>query len=97
MADAPNIYVSNGTCYTGQDKAADTAMIPCGNVYFQPQACCQHEDYCLQSSVCYNAAHGVTYVAGCTDKEYKASVCPDKFDDAGELVYMNRWSLPKKN
>lgn len=60
-------------------------MIPCGNAYFQPQACCQHNDNCLESSVCYNSEHGVTYVAGCTDKEYNASVCPDKFDDSGEL------------
>lgn len=60
-------------------------MIPCGNAYFQPQACCQHNDNCLESSVCYNSDHGVTYIAGCTDKDYNASVCPDKFDDAGEL------------
>lgn len=85
MAETPNIYVSNGTCYTGPDLEADAAMIPCGNAYYQPQACCQHNDNCLESSVCYNSNHGVTYVAGCTDKEYNASVCPDKFDDAGEL------------
>lgn len=85
MAETPNIYVSNGTCYTGPDLEADPAMIPCGNAYYQPQACCQYNDNCLESSVCYNSDHGVTYVAGCTDKEYNATVCPDKFDDAGEL------------
>ncbi|KAJ4418354.1 hypothetical protein N0V82_005635 [Gnomoniopsis sp. IMI 355080] len=82
MAEAPNIYVSNGTCYTGPGLRADEAMIPCGNVYFQPQSCCQHNDHCLESSVCYNSDHGVTYIAGCTDEGYDASVCPNKFDDA---------------
>ncbi|KAJ4396227.1 hypothetical protein N0V93_000446 [Gnomoniopsis smithogilvyi] len=83
MAEAPNIYVSNGTCYAGPGLQADAAMIPCGNAYFQPQSCCQHNDHCLESSVCYNSDHGVTYVAGCTDEGYNGSVCPDKFDDPG--------------
>lgn len=85
MAEAPNVYVSNGTCYTGPGLEADAAMIPCGNAYFQPQSCCQHNDHCLESSVCYNAYYGVTYVAGCTDKLYDARVCPDKFNDPGEF------------
>lgn len=78
-----NIYVSNGSCYTGPDAETEL-MIPCGNAYFGHVGCCQALDSCLSNSVCYNGQFGVTYLTGCTDPEYGADVCPDKFDDSGK-------------
>lgn len=78
-----DIYISNGTCYTGAGDSTQV-MIPCGNAYFGHVGCCQASDVCLSSSVCYNAQYGITYVTGCTDPEYGADVCPDKFDNSGQ-------------
>lgn len=80
-----NIWVSNGTCFTGAGSATDV-MIPCGNAYFGHVACCQASDFCLSSSVCYNNEFGTTYVTGCTDPDYSDAVCPDKFDDSGKCA-----------
>ncbi|KAG8169116.1 hypothetical protein KVR01_001865 [Diaporthe batatas] len=74
-----NLYVSNGTCYIGQNEQADKAMIPCGNAANEHAACCQAGDNCLESSVCFNIDFGVTYVSGCTDPAYKHPSCPPKF------------------
>lgn len=84
MAEVPNIYVSNGTCYSGHNVEADPAMIPCGNDYFGHAACCQASDTCLESSACFNGQYYVTYVAACTDPDYEHESCPNKFKDAGE-------------
>lgn len=84
MTNGPDIYVSNGTCYSGRHLEANPAMIPCGNDYYGRVACCQATDNCLESGACFNGQFFVTYVAGCTDPEYEDESCPDKFDDEGE-------------
>jgi hypothetical protein len=74
-----NPYVSWGKCYyddTGDE--APSRYIPCGNVNFGHVSCCESQDMCLSSNACYNGQFGVTYLAGCTDKEYKDGTCPDK-------------------
>lgn len=51
---------------------------------------------CLSSNACYNAQFGVTYVAGCTDKNYKDGMCPDKGPYYGRIqIPMN--ILPSDN
>lgn len=88
MSDEINLFISNGTCYTRIDLEADEAMIPCGNDANDHVACCQAGDKCLESSVCFNAAFGVTYMAGCSDPNYEHPSCPNKFEHIGE------WMLP---
>lgn len=97
MPDGSSIFVSNGTCYLGRQDKSDPAMIPCGNDYFGHVACCQANDNCLESSVCFNGEFYVTYVAGCTDPEYQDASCPAKFDDGGEWWGHERldFSLPR--
>lgn len=87
MSD-PNIYISNGTCYLGPSHEAGGAMIPCGNDYFGHIACCQASDTCLESSACFNSEFRVTYIAGCTDRDYQDESCPAKYKDEGELYLM---------
>lgn len=83
MAGEPNIFISNGTCYSGPNLEADQGMIPCGNAFYGPISCCQAGDSCLMSGACFNGKYWTTYVAGCTDPEYNSTACPDKFDDQG--------------
>jgi hypothetical protein len=79
----PNIYVSNGTCYTAAGKELDSSFIPCGNDAFGRQTCCGVGDNCLADNACFGI-HGsgygsfLTYMAGCTDPDYKDTKCPDK-------------------
>ncbi|KAJ0120154.1 hypothetical protein J7T55_001009 [Diaporthe amygdali] len=96
MSDDIDIFVSNGTCYAGIKLLADPLMIPCGNVAVDHIACCQASDFCLESSVCFNAAFGVTYISGCTDPKYDHPSCPNKFSDTKTpwlgLSYCNKTS-----
>lgn len=79
MPDEINLFVSNGTCYTGPYLEADEDMIPCGNDANDHAACCQAGDNCLESNVCFNGEFGVTYIAGCSDVTYEHPSCPHKF------------------
>ncbi|KAK3330189.1 hypothetical protein B0H66DRAFT_49298 [Apodospora peruviana] len=78
-----NILVSNGTCYTAAGKKLDKSFIPCGNAAFGHQTCCGAGDNCLKDNACFGV-HGsgygsfLTYMAGCTDPDYKDKSCPDK-------------------
>lgn len=81
VSGSPNIYIANGTCYYNNGYRADKSTIPCGNDYFGHVACCQASDTCLEKNACYNAQFGVTYIVGCTDPSYNATVCPNKYDD----------------
>ena len=82
MGDA-NIFISNGTCYTAAGKKLDSSFIPCGNAAFGHQTCCGAGDNCLGDKACFGI-HGtgygsyLTYMAGCTDPDYKDGSCPDK-------------------
>jgi len=79
----PNIYVSNGTCYSAAGKKLDGSFIPCGNDAFGHKACCGAGDNCLADNSCWGQ-HGsgygssLTYMAGCSDPDYKDASCPDK-------------------
>ncbi|KAK1979295.1 hypothetical protein LZ30DRAFT_783564 [Colletotrichum cereale] len=89
---APNPFIANGTCFHGPGEAVDE-WFPCGNAVLGDKSCCQGGDMCLSSSACYNGRFGITYLAGCSDPEYRHPSCPDKgaFRDqpwAG-LVYCN--------
>lgn len=86
MPDEINLFVSNGTCYSGPYREADKQMLPCGNDANDHVACCQAGDNCLKSNVCFNIAFGVTYVAGCSDVTYQHPTCPYKFEDIGECI-----------
>ncbi|KAK3376807.1 hypothetical protein B0T24DRAFT_700719 [Lasiosphaeria ovina] len=85
MSDA-NIFVSNGTCYSAAGQKLDKSFIPCGNDAFGHQTCCGAGDNCLVDNACWGQ-HGtgygssLTYMAGCTDPEYKDASCPQKFFD----------------
>ncbi|KAF2092508.1 hypothetical protein NA57DRAFT_62378 [Rhizodiscina lignyota] len=82
MSD-PNIYVSNGTCYTAPGKKLDGSFIPCGNDAFGHQTCCGAGDNCIADKACFGF-HGsgygsyLTYFAGCTDPSYQDASCPKK-------------------
>ncbi|AEO67135.1 25532c19-ae96-483e-956b-f0ce22bfc609 [Thermothielavioides terrestris] len=96
MAD-PDQSISNGTCFSAVRQLAADNFIPCGNWVFGNYQCCQAGDYCLDDNACYNPEHGTTYLAGCTDLEYRDASCPDKksykdYPWAG-LIYCkpNRW------
>ncbi|KAK2043703.1 hypothetical protein LZ31DRAFT_467797 [Colletotrichum somersetense] len=89
---APNPFIANGTCFHGPGEAVDE-WFPCGNAALGDKSCCQGGDMCLSSRACYNGRFGITYLAGCSDSEYRHPSCPDKgaFSDqpwAG-LVYCN--------
>ncbi|RYP22287.1 hypothetical protein DL765_001801 [Monosporascus sp. GIB2] len=85
MSDDPNIFVSNGTCYSAPGERLDGSFIPCGNDAFGHQTCCGAGDNCLSNNACFGI-HGegygsyLTYMAGCTDPDYEAQSCPDKKD-----------------
>ncbi|KAK1585004.1 uncharacterized protein LY79DRAFT_519498 [Colletotrichum navitas] len=74
---APNPFIANGTCFHGPGEAVDE-WLPCGNVVFGDKSCCQAGDMCLSSRACYNGRFGITYLAGCSDPEYRHPSCPDK-------------------
>lgn len=93
MSNGINLYVSNGTCYSGPYREADKQMIPCGNDANDHVACCQAGDNCLKSSVCFNSAFGVTYISGCSDVTYEHPTCPYKFEDIGELTLIPMTSV----
>ncbi|KAK2016822.1 hypothetical protein LZ32DRAFT_615065 [Colletotrichum eremochloae] len=89
---APNPFIANGTCFHGPGQVVDE-WFPCGNAVLGDKSCCQGGDMCLSSRACYNGRFGITYLAGCSDPEYRHPSCPDKgaFSDqpwAG-LVYCN--------
>ncbi|KAK0614958.1 hypothetical protein B0T17DRAFT_540696 [Bombardia bombarda] len=79
-----NILVSNGTCYSAAGQKLDGSFIPCGNAAFGHQTCCGAGDNCLGDHACFgihgSAGYGsyLTYMAGCTDPDYKDGSCPDK-------------------
>lgn len=79
MAD-PDPSVSNGTCFfmPAVYFLSDRSYIPCGNAAFGNIHCCQAGDHCLEEGACYNEEYGTTYLAGCTDFNYKDVSCPDK-------------------
>ncbi|RYP52549.1 hypothetical protein DL769_010661 [Monosporascus sp. CRB-8-3] len=85
MSDGPNIFVSNGTCYSAPGEELDGSFIPCGNDAFGHQTCCGAGDNCLSNNACFGI-HGegygsyLTYMAGCTDPGYEDQSCPDKKD-----------------
>lgn len=78
-----NIFLSNGTCYTGPGQKLYESFIPCGNAAFGHITCCGAGDNCLANDACWGI-HGtgtgsyLTYMAGCTDPEYKDPSCPKK-------------------
>ncbi|KAK7934985.1 hypothetical protein PG985_000480 [Apiospora marii] len=76
-----DVLISNGTCYMSANKESYEDYIPCGNAatgtHYQ---CCSKGDSCYLSNACFNGDSRNTYIAGCTDKDYKAGVCPFKGD-----------------
>ena len=52
LAQYPNI--SNGTCYYGPEKQANSKYIPCGNAALAHFTCCEGGDMCLSNNACYN-------------------------------------------
>lgn len=80
MPTSPNLNqdLSSGVCYKDTDDLASLGYIPCGNSALGHKSCCQAFDMCLSSNACYNAQYGVTYIAGCTDKDYEHHTCPEK-------------------
>ncbi|RYP49582.1 hypothetical protein DL768_004703 [Monosporascus sp. mg162] len=101
MSDGPNIFVSNGTCYSAPGEELDGSFIPCGNDAFGHQTCCGAGDNCLSNHACFGI-HGegygsyLTYMAGCTDPDYEDQSCPDKEDigerHEAEMRYVGRGS-----
>jgi hypothetical protein len=75
---APDVLISNGTCYLAAGEQASSNFIPCGNDYYGHKSCCQAGDLCLSNNACFNDQYGVTYLAGCSDESYSDSSCPDK-------------------
>lgn len=82
MSD-PNIFVSNGTCYSAAGRRLHESFIPCGNAAFGHHTCCGAGDFCLEENSCWGK-HGegygseLTYMAGCTDPTYSDPSCPKK-------------------
>ncbi len=86
MSD-PNIYISNCTCYSAAGTKLDGSFLPCGNDAAGHKTCCGAGDNCLADNACFGV-HGsgygsyLTYMAGCSDPDYKDASCPNK--DIGE-------------
>lgn len=78
-----DIFISKGKCYSAKGEELDDSFIPCGNDDFGHVACCGRGDTCLTNNSCFGI-HGsgygsyLTYMAGCTDSDYKDSSCPNK-------------------
>ncbi|OLN88138.1 hypothetical protein CCHL11_00154 [Colletotrichum chlorophyti] len=73
----PNPFVSSGSCYFAPGQEVQE-WLPCGNAELGDKTCCSRGDMCLSSKACYNQRFGITYLAGCSDPEYRHSSCPDK-------------------
>ncbi|OHW93451.1 hypothetical protein CSPAE12_07889 [Colletotrichum incanum] len=74
---APNPFITNGTCFHGPGEEVEE-WFPCGNAVLGDKTCCQGGDMCLSSNACYNGRFGITYLAGCSDPEYRHPSCPNK-------------------
>ncbi|KAI5861218.1 hypothetical protein GGS23DRAFT_577602 [Durotheca rogersii] len=76
---APDVDISNGTCYFNINNKANGLYIPCGNVAVGVDwACCLIGDLCMSSNACYHQNFEITYVAGCTDSTFRSPQCPHK-------------------
>ena len=82
-SDLPSLFIANGTCYFKAGEELSSDFIPCGNDYFAHYQCCSLGDNCLEHGACYDSQFGVTYLAGCSDKNYDDPACPNKGDQAG--------------
>ena len=71
----PNAFISNGTCYYGPHQESPDHMLPCGNAALGSKACCQAGDMCRDGDICHNKALDLTYMAGCSDPEFKGAGC----------------------
>ncbi len=82
-----NPNISDGFCfYDNSGNEAPGIFIPCGNSDGGHVSCCESQDNCLSSNACYNAQFGVTYLAGCTDKNYEDTACPYKGQYSGQTL-----------
>jgi hypothetical protein len=85
-----SVFVSNGTCYSAAGERLHESFIPCGNAALGHQTCCRAGDNCLMDNSCFGIVNGgvgygsfLTYMAGCTDPDYRDPSCPKK--EFGEL------------
>ncbi|KAI8957209.1 hypothetical protein F5Y11DRAFT_364070 [Daldinia sp. FL1419] len=77
--------ISDGACYFAVNAEAKSDYIPCGNVYSGSDwHCCMAGDICLGDNACFHKNLGITYLAGCTDKQYGAPECPFKGKYSGQ-------------
>ncbi|KAI1814201.1 hypothetical protein GGS20DRAFT_432002 [Poronia punctata] len=71
--------ISNGSCWSNVNVALEHDYIPCGNVADGGSyACCHYGDNCLSSNACYHARFGITYIAGCTSRDFSGPACQQK-------------------
>ncbi|KAK0642043.1 hypothetical protein B0T16DRAFT_334981 [Cercophora newfieldiana] len=82
MSDV-NPLISNGTCYYATGLRSEGSYLPCGNSALGHASCCSAGDMCLSFNACFNSRWGVTYLAGCTDRNYQDPSCPHKDDENG--------------
>jgi hypothetical protein len=91
-----NVLISNGTCYSGAGKKLDGSLfIPCGNAAVKNAACCGVGDTCLSNNACFGV-HGpegqegtlLTYLAGCSDADYRDGSCPNKGPLGGMCAHL---------
>ena len=73
----PNPYITNGTCYHGQDEESPSDILPCGNAALTTRGCCQAGDMCVGNNFCYSKELDITYQAGCSDPDYAHDKCDD--------------------
>ncbi|KAJ8133145.1 hypothetical protein O1611_g481 [Lasiodiplodia mahajangana] len=74
-----NQNISNGSCWANVNVALGDEYIPCGNVADgNSYACCHYGDNCLSSNACYHMRFGITYLAGCTTKDFSGPACQNK-------------------
>ncbi|KAL7623188.1 hypothetical protein AAE478_006869 [Parahypoxylon ruwenzoriense] len=79
------VDISNGTCYSNINTKANGKYIPCGNVATGLDwACCAAGDLCMSSSACYHSKFDITYLAGCTDPQFKSPSCQNKGEFANQ-------------
>ncbi|KAK3990986.1 hypothetical protein QBC44DRAFT_368328 [Cladorrhinum sp. PSN332] len=78
VTDNSNPFVSNGTCYWIRGNVAEEHFVPCGNQRYGHTHCCWLGAMCLEYNACYSFWVGATYLAGCTNPDYKDASCPDK-------------------
>ncbi|KAH9892384.1 hypothetical protein F4778DRAFT_750405 [Xylariomycetidae sp. FL2044] len=78
-SDDPNVSI--GDCYAQEKAMLDAAYLPCGNAAVSGhQSCCMGNDVCLEDGVCFSSLFDYNYLAGCTNKMYRAKACPEKGD-----------------